>query len=153
LAEREGVRRAGVAASEADLVLWLQDCTAPPGASPDLPSGRTMPVLTKADLRRGQGHGALAISSLTGEGLSELIDAITKRAALALGRGDALVTRQRQAEAIKSAVTALAAIDGAADEVTADLLRSASEAIGRLSGRIHIEDVLDRLFGEFCIGK
>jgi tRNA modification GTPase len=153
LAEREGVRRAGAAASEADLVLWLQDCTVPPDASPDLPPDRTMPVLTKADLRPGQGHEALAISSLTGEGLSELIEVVTGRAALALGRGDALVTRQRQTEAIKSAVTALAEIHGAPEEVAADLLRAASEAIGRLSGRIHIEDVLDRLFREFCIGK
>ncbi len=40
-----------------------------------------------------------------------------------------------------------------ADEITADLLRAASEAIGRLSGRVDVEDVLDRLFGEFCIGK
>jgi tRNA modification GTPase len=153
LAEREGVRRAGVAANEADLVLWLQDCTTPLGAPPDLPSDRTMPVLTKADLCPGQRHGAWAISSLTGEGLSELIETIATRAALALGRGDALVTRQRQTEAINSAITALAGIHGAPDEVAADLLRSASEAIGRLSGRIHIEDVLDRLFREFCIGK
>ena len=39
------------------------------------------------------------------------------------------------------------------DELAADLLRSAGEAIGRLTGRIDVEDVLDRLFGEFCIGK
>ena len=49
--------------------------------------------------------------------------------------------------------TALAAAPGAAEEITADLLRAASEAIGRLSGRVDVEDVLDRLFREFCIGK
>jgi tRNA modification GTPase len=152
-AEREGVRRAGTAASEADLVLWLQDCTSEPTTLPDLPSDRTMPILTKADLRPGQCRGALATSSLTGEGLAELIEAIRERATSALGRGDALVTRQRQREAIKSALTALEGLDGVPEEVAADLLRAASEAIGRLSGRIHIEDVLDRLFSEFCIGK
>jgi tRNA modification GTPase len=147
------VRRAGAAANEADLVLELQDCTAEPVELPNLPSDRSMPILTKADLRPGQCRGALAISSLTGEGLAELIEAIRERATLALGRGDALVTRQRQREAIKSALTALNGLDGVPDEVAADLLRAASEAIGRLSGRIHIEDVLDRLFSEFCIGK
>ena len=48
---------------------------------------------------------------------------------------------------------ALERIPGAAEEVAADLLRAASEAIGRLSGRVDVEDVLDRLFNEFCIGK
>jgi tRNA modification GTPase len=44
-------------------------------------------------------------------------------------------------------------VQGAPDEVAADLLRSAGDAIGRLTGRIGIDDVLDRLFAEFCIGK
>jgi tRNA modification GTPase len=70
-----------------------------------------------------------------------------------MGAGNALVTRQRQREAIGEAITALAAAPGAAAEVKADLLRAASEAIGRLSGRVDVEDVLDRLFREFCIGK
>jgi tRNA modification GTPase len=63
------------------------------------------------------------------------------------------VTRQRQREAINNAVEALGAAAGAPEEIAADLLRAAGDAIGRLSGRIGVEDVLDRLFSEFCIGK
>jgi len=70
-----------------------------------------------------------------------------------LGSGSALVTRGRQKQAISDALEALEAIGGAAEEVIADLLRRASEAIGRLSGRVDVEDMLDRLFREFCIGK
>ncbi len=70
-----------------------------------------------------------------------------------MGAGNALVTRERQKEAIGEAVAALSAAPASADEITADLLRAASEAIGRLSGRVDVEDVLDRLFSEFCIGK
>ena len=74
-------------------------------------------------------------------------------AADAMGAGNALVTRQRQREAIGDAVSALAVARGVPPEIKADLLRAASEAIGRLSGRVDVEDVLDRLFREFCIGK
>ena len=153
LAEREGVRRALAAADAADLVLWLQDRADPVPAPPDLPPDRTLRVLTKADLASAGADAGLAISSLTGEGLPHLIAEIQRRAAAAMGRGDALVTRQRQKEAIFAALSALEGVAGAPEEVAADLLRSAGEAIGRLTGRIHIEDVLDRLFREFCIGK
>jgi tRNA modification GTPase len=64
-----------------------------------------------------------------------------------------LVTRQRQADAIHDAVAALQEAKGREDEILAELLRCAGEAIGRLSGRIDVEDVLDQLFKEFCIGK
>jgi tRNA modification GTPase len=74
-------------------------------------------------------------------------------AATSLGQGNALVSRQRQVEAIGDALSALRAMAGMPEEVTADLLRSASDAIARLSGRVDVEHVLDRIFAEFCIGK
>ena len=85
--------------------------------------------------------------------MAQLVERIGAAAAEAMGSGSALVTRQRQAEAITDAVTALGRVDGTEDEIKADLLRAASDAIGRLSGRIDVEDVLDHLFGTFCIGK
>jgi tRNA modification GTPase len=67
--------------------------------------------------------------------------------------GSALIARRRQAEAVRHAVAALDSVPGAPDEIAADLLRTATDAIGRLTGRVDVEAVLDRLFGEFCIGK
>jgi tRNA modification GTPase len=85
--------------------------------------------------------------------MDELIGRIAGLAAESLGNGNGLVARQRQRDAIAEALSALRSAPAPADEITADLLRSASEAIGRLTGRIDVEDVLDRLFCEFCIGK
>ena len=92
---------------------------------------------------------------MSGAGIAELIAKLTEAAAESLGRGNALVTRQRQKEAILGRRRSpwRASRPEAADEVTADLLRQASEAIGRLTGRVDVEDMLDRLFREFCIGK
>ena len=150
-AEAEGVRRARRTAEAADLVLWLEDATLSPEPSPEV-AGRPMwRIATKVDLTPNKAVGG--ISAVTGVGVGELVECLGRAAADAMGAGNALVTRQRQREAIGEAITALAAAPGAAAEVKADLLRAASEAIGRLSGRVDVEDVLDRLFREFCIGK
>lgn len=154
-AETEGVRRARQAAERADLVLWLEDCTQPSEPPPVTADAEVWPVATKTDLAHQPVNG-LGISVVTGDGLDALIAWIGEAAAEAMGgnsRDSAIVTRQRQAEAIRDALQALDAAAGARDEIVADLLRTASDAIGRLSGRIGVEDVLDRLFGEFCIGK
>jgi tRNA modification GTPase len=150
-AEAEGVRRARLTAEAADLVLWLEDATLSPEPSPEV-AGRPMwRIATKVDLTPNKAVGG--ISAVTGVGVGELVERLGRAAADAMGAGNALVTRQRQREAIGEAITALAAAPGGAAEVKADLLRAASEAIGRLSGRVDVEDVLDRLFREFCIGK
>jgi tRNA modification GTPase len=151
-AEAEGVRRARRAAENADLVLWLADCRLPAEAVPDVGDRPLWRVATKVDLRDGPVAG-MGISVVSGAGLSELIARVGRAAAECMGRGSALVARRRQAEAIETAVAALDQTGEARDEIAADLLRSASEAIGRLGGRVDVEDVLDRLFSEFCIGK
>ena len=153
LAEQEGMRRARRTAEDADLLLWLSDCEAPADPPPDLPNRPLLRLSTKIDLAPPTPGSDLGISLITRSGLIELTEKLTNAAAESLGGGSALVTRQRQKEAILQAVGALDGAPGKADEVVADLLRAASEAIGRLSGRIDVEDVLDRLFSEFCIGK
>jgi tRNA modification GTPase len=153
-AEREGVRRARLTAEAADLVLWLEDSTEPPGEAWPVPGIPVWRVRTKMDLSREPATSeVLAISAKSGEGLDVLAERIGETVAAATGSESAIVARQRQREAIEAAILALGEACGAADEVVADLLRSAGEAIGRLTGRIGIEDVLDRLFAEFCIGK
>jgi tRNA modification GTPase len=152
-AEREGVRRASRTAEKADLLLWLEDSTAPSAPLPPLGARPIWRVRTKIDLGGAIADADMAISVVSGEGLDELMARLRERAAAAMGVGDALVTRQRQKEAIEQAVQALERVDAVPEELAAHLLRQAGEAIGRLTGRIDVEDVLDRLFGEFCIGK
>jgi tRNA modification GTPase len=151
-AETEGVRRARRAAEGADLVLWLEDSTLPSEALPELGERAVWRVATKIDLTRDCGS-EIAISVKTGAGMSEMVERIGRMAADSMAGGTALVTRRRHVEAIEAAVRALDEAATATDEIAADLLRSAGDAIGRLTGRIDVEDVLDRLFGEFCIGK
>ncbi len=150
-AEQEGVRRAQLTAGVADLILWLEDSSLPRAEVPALPNRPVWRLNTKIDLSGNP--NASAISSRTGEGLEALISRIGKAASESLAGGSALVTRQRQKQAIEDAATALDAASDTSEEVAADLLRAASDAIGRLSGRVNVEDVLDRLFSEFCIGK
>lgn len=153
LAEQEGVRRAERSAEAADLVLWLADATRSAEAPPVFGDRPVWRIATKVDLVAESGPEGFGISVRTGAGLDELIGRIADAASQSLGSGSSLVTRQRQREAIEAALEALSGIEGTAEEVAADLLRSASESIGRLSGRVGVEDVLDRLFAEFCIGK
>ena len=151
-AEGEGVRRARRTAESADLVLWLEDCTVSPEAMPDLPDVPVWRIATKLDLAPPD-FGEAGVSVKTGAGLAALIARIADAAEQSMGGGTALVARERQKGALLDAVAALSEAGAATDEILADLLRSASSAIGRLSGRVDVEDVLDRLFAEFCIGK
>jgi tRNA modification GTPase len=152
LAEQEGIRRAVRTAEDADLVLWLEDCTQP--AKEPLYSGNApvWRVPSKIDLCAVD-EASGGVSAITGAGLAELETRLAAAAEEALGPEPAVITRERQRRAITDAAKALARVSGAAEEVQADLLRQAGDAIGRLSGRIGVEEVLDRLFREFCIGK
>jgi tRNA modification GTPase len=155
-AEVEGVRRALRTAESADLILWLEDCTLEQEALPEFGERPAWRIATKSDLVPHKADGrdeGLPISVVTGKGLQQLMERLSASAADAMPVGGALIARQRQAEAVEAALAALEGIAGAPDEGVADLLRGAGEAIGRLSGRIDVEDVLDRLFSEFCIGK
>jgi len=152
LAEIEGVKRARRTAENADLILSLVDSAGLEDPLPSIPGPTTWLIPTKIDLLP-HGRSPHGISVLTGEGLSELVERLRTAAAEAMGGGSALVTRRRQKEAIADALEALRSAPAPAAEITADLLRRAGEAIGRLTGRIDVEDMLDRLFSEFCIGK
>jgi tRNA modification GTPase len=161
--EREGIRRAAARADAADLVLWLGDATAPAVAPPPLP-GPVLRVCTKADLlvapedraRAAAAHDFL-ISSASGEGVPALLAAVTARAMAALSPGEsALMTRARHRAAVTAAAEALVAAlveDGRALELRAEDLRRASDALARVTGRIDVEDLLDVIFRDFCIGK
>ncbi|TPQ49813.1 tRNA uridine-5-carboxymethylaminomethyl(34) synthesis GTPase MnmE [Prosthecomicrobium hirschii] len=106
--------------------------------------------------RAGAGMG-LPISAATGEGLDRLRSEIASRAGIALGRGeDPLITRTRHREALTAAADGLRRalrFDALPLELRAEELRAAGDAIGRITGRVGVEDLLDVIFGQFCIGK
>ena len=165
--EREGVRRALAHARAADLVLWLTDAAAPrPEPPTDLAAdaGEVLRVDNKVDLLTprppsgAQVDGApLPISVLTGEGLSELAEAVGRRAAERVGASEAPVITQarhrQQLTVCAEALEAYLAGPPADLELRAEDLRRAATALGRITGRVDVEDVLGEIFGRFCIGK
>jgi tRNA modification GTPase len=151
-AEAEGVRRAEAEIARADLILWL---VAPDVAPLDPPPQAPLwTVGTKADLAPVVAEYVL--SATTGVGVAELVAALTSFAESAAGSGPpALLSRERDLVALRDAQAALDRFlsEGATDEIAAEHLRQAGLALERLLGRIDTEQVLDRLFASFCIGK
>jgi tRNA modification GTPase len=97
----------------------------------------------------------LAVSTKTGVGMDALIGALTARVAdLLADRGAPPPTRARHREALTNCIAALdASAATPLPELAAEELRVAADALGRIAGRIDIEDMLDAIFRDFCIGK
>ncbi|PBB81596.1 tRNA uridine-5-carboxymethylaminomethyl(34) synthesis GTPase MnmE [Mesorhizobium sp. WSM3879] len=154
--ETIGIERARAKAGGADLVLLLEDMVDPQPVGA-VPTG--VPLLrigTKADLM-GARRGAygLAVSSKEGTGLPELLDEIAGRAAAAVGgAGDILPSRLRHVELLEEAKDfILVALAGQSLELRAEELRVATDRLGRIIGAVDVEDMLDVIFSQFCIGK
>jgi tRNA modification GTPase len=167
VAEAEGVRRARQRAEQADLRLALFDGALWPSVDPEtlgLLDDSTIVAVNKADLGtlgadpEVAGRRALRLSCLSGEGIERLLDLLGERAAGQMATGTApLLTRSRHRAALRAAHEALARIAAQTSEaelaLVAEDLRLAVRAIGRITGRVAVEDLLDRIFVEFCIGK
>ncbi|MFQ5971621.1 MAG: tRNA uridine-5-carboxymethylaminomethyl(34) synthesis GTPase MnmE [Alphaproteobacteria bacterium] len=161
--EREGVRRARTQAKEADLRLVVFDATGcPPTEDPADPddANTTLGVLNKVDLQdpgtvEWRGREVVRVSALTGRGLDDLVREIAEIAASELKAIEApVLTRVRHREALGECRGALdRAARGADAELVAEDVRLAVRALGRITGRVDVEDVLDVIFREFCIGK
>jgi tRNA modification GTPase len=163
LVEREGIRRARARAAAADLVVWLTDVSAPTTAGPEPMDTPVLRVGTKADLiesegelvRRAAAFDAI-ISVVSGFGMDRLIQRLGQFVAKEFRpRESDLIVRARHRAALSSCVEALEAAQTSfrEPEIRAEELRRAGDALGRLAGRIDVEDVLDAVFREFCIGK
>jgi tRNA modification GTPase len=154
--EQEGVSRARARAQDADLVLWL---VPPEGGESEPPEARRLlRVGTKSDLNRVRHDCDLTIAAATGEGLPELIARLEEEAAALMGQGDAILTRERHRKALERAHGALERartmlVGHGPLELAAEEVRLAARAVGEITGRVDVEDVLDRLFSSFCIGK
>ena len=171
--EQEGIRRARARAAEADLVLWVTDVSAGGRMGTEMAQLKEGPphwlIQNKIDLLRSapaqrvikdEREFIFSLSATEGEGLEELIAALAQFATdLFAGGENAVVTRARHREMLEQTVAALdRAVAEAADaspreELIAEELRQASSALGRLTGRVDVEDVLDKIFRDFCIGK
>ncbi|HEX7881967.1 MAG TPA: tRNA uridine-5-carboxymethylaminomethyl(34) synthesis GTPase MnmE [Afipia sp.] len=160
--EQEGVRRARDRARTSDLVLWLVDAN-DDSAQPPHSEGDHAPVWivrNKVDLVAGEKDAARAqfdISASRGDGVAELIAALVSYAQDYFGAGEmALVSRTRHRTLLRETVAALERAGrsaGQGDELLAEELRIAIHSLGRLTGRVDVEDILDVIFREFCIGK
>ncbi len=174
--EAEGVRRALARAEEADLRIGLVEV----GHSEGQADGLTgvlregdLLVVSKVDLDTGPpglsasfvaglttaltGGTTVAVSSKTGQGVAELEAFVTERVTQALGREEApVLTRARHRRLVEEAraalLRAIPALE-AGPELAAEDVRVAADQIGRLTGRIDVEDLLGEIFSSFCIGK
>ncbi len=159
--EQEGVRRARDRARTSDLVLWLVDAN-DNSALPPKSEGDHAPVWivrNKVDLVGGNGaaRAQFDISASRGDGVSDLVAALVTYARDYFGSGEmALVSRARHRTLLKETFAALERAGRSADkgdELLAEELRIAIHSLGRLIGRVDVEDILDVIFREFCIGK
>lgn len=160
--EAEGIRRARVRAEGADLRLWVRSPSTDGDTDPAFGFIRSsdLQVLNKSDLgavASAPDLEALSVSTMTGQGLSELHDWIAARLARDLSGADfPTVTRERHrrrlAEALAGVEAGRRALD-LASEMAGDDLRRAADALARVTGAIGVEDILGEVFSSFCIGK
>jgi tRNA modification GTPase len=166
--EQEGVRRARAKAAEADLVLWLADS---PDAGPQHDAvAPVWMVRNKTDLdgdrpdvgrslrsETARRRADFEISARQGDGIPELVSALVSFARDYFGGEEGgLIARERQRKLLQQALHSLhrsIAMIGLGEELAAEDLRAASYSLGRLLGRVDVEDILDVIFREFCIGK
>ena len=160
--EAEGMRRARRRAEDADLRIALIDAEAPDtGAVAPLVQPGDLVVVNKIDLNPGLGEQidekTFGVSLATGTGVERLSAALGERVRALCGADAAdapLITRARHRAALIECRAALVRAQSAtAAELIAEDLRLAARAIGRIAGKVDVEDVLDRIFREFCIGK
>ncbi|BBL93456.1 tRNA modification GTPase MnmE [Thermus thermophilus] len=150
--ERMGVERALGIAEEADLVLYVVDRSQPKPAPPPLPWARTLKVATKSDLPPAwEDPEFLPVSSLTGEGLDRLKEAL-REALLGREGGEVLLT-ERQVEALLRARERLEEALSLPEDLMGLALEEAARALALLTGKEVAEEVVARVFQNFCVGK
>ena len=168
--EQEGVRRARARADTADLVLWVTEPSAAGLVDGSVPESGIKSdiweVRNKTDLpvdklwisSESRSTRWFAISATAGTGVNKLVEALAAHAGEFFAATEtAIVTRARHRQALEETVGALdrALSQGASggEELVAEELRAAATTLGRLTGRVDVEDILDVIFRDFCIGK
>ena len=159
LVEREGIRRARLALENADLVLFLAD---EPQAMANRMSSLSPVVLvgTKIDSNPhlwDKANADVLISARTGEGMDALVERIADHLPkLTSASSFSLPSRRRHVDCLREAGKGISSSLAASNlglDIQAEYLRIAGEALGRITGRVDVEDLLSVIFSEFCIGK
>ena len=163
--EQEGVRRALARAEAADLRLLVLDATSDwKTAMAELTAdgsrwdaAHDIVVVNKIDLQPAQAVGVVPLSTKSGVGLPELLTRLQRSAGLLMEQGQAAappLTRVRHREALGDAEAALGrALDAPEVALAAEDLRLAMRALGRITGTVRVDELLDVIFRDFCIGK
>ena len=161
IVEQEGIRRTRLSMEEAHLVLLLSDTPSSDWANwLGTYRGPVVRVRTKSDKAAATWPETAVdatISVQTGAGMPELLEVISGYLPdLEAGSSLALPTRRRHLENLQAACAEIAlalSLTDAGLDIQAEHLRLASQALGRVTGRVDVEDLLDVIFSEFCIGK
>jgi tRNA modification GTPase len=179
--EQEGIRRARAEMERADHLLFVVDAYDDPAATSWLAERAFLPagvpvtlVLNKSDRRRTGAHALaewvagrkrdpdtdpveLPVSAQTGEGLNALVDRLKHVAGVQDDDSSAFAARGRHLDALSRAKAAfdraLVQLHSRQGELVAEELRLAQDALGEITGAVHSDDLLGRIFGSFCIGK
>lgn len=161
--EAEGVRRALERAEAADLTLVLADAqsgAAGRRAVAHLLGPDSLAIATKTDVAGSEIPSPwLGVSVRSGDGLPDLLRSLSAAVAARMDRvGEVALTRARHREAVAKSHEAVRRCRTALDvgdplEIAAEDLRAAAGQLGRILGRVDVEEILDRLFAEFCLGK
>ena len=145
--EKIGIERARLQLSEADIVLWLGAEGQGPSCALEVESFSDQSVGSKSS-------PDFVVSSVTGSGVDKLIEALVVRARALLPKPGTATLNERQTGALADAHEALASLEGIGDPlIVGEHLRLARVGLDRILGRNSTEDMLDSLFGRFCIGK
>lgn len=161
--EQEGIRRARKAMSTADAVLWVLDSSEQDPGTPDVPDDTELLVIRNKIDVSGEAagphpDGSIGLSAVTMDGFDALKAAIVTSAGLESGVEGAFSARSRHIDAIGRARAhfergVVALRDVRAGELLAEELRLAQDELGTITGTLHSDDLLGRIFADFCIGK
>ncbi len=168
--EQEGMRRARERAAQADLTLWVVDAADPDPAAPPVDCCAWLPetwiILNKSDIAQWdrvdrpewlRRRRCLAISAKTGESFDKLLTMLEEFLVAGFSSDESvLITRERHRHLLSSCRQALERALGeplGREDIVAEELRLAARDLGRLTGRVDVEEVLDVIFRDFCIGK
>lgn len=157
--EKQGMERALKWAEQADILVVAVDAqdgpTLPPAIEKLLQDTRAVPLITKAEfLKTPTPYAAISIAQNTG--VDAFLKTLTTRVAdIQMPRSDTPpLTRARHRQALEDVVACLTrALTAPAAELAAEDVRLAMRALGSITGKVHVEDVLDVIFRDFCIGK
>ncbi len=147
--EKIGIERAQQAYQAADIILWLGD-----DAPQDVEPQRLIMLTPKCDINKAMDESRIKVSAKTGEGMDLLRDTLVDLAHDMIPPEDSIALNKRQREQLQLVVKALQDMNQCDDWlILGEYARLARAAIDRLTGRAHTEELLDTIFGQFCIGK